>query len=491
MESSHLQETLPVFHHSPRTLQEMAATKCAIDCWRNVIIMKNYDSDKICSDEWTRKHSSFSCADIAPFPVVPVGVMSLINRKIRLIGKELKKWCHDHLFVRLSAGVTVNCFVLNLAGDICYKRTAKNLLTANLTFSLIEQFEIACKYCFEEDVERLWFLLKNNDYNFYYISRGFGAVSLNFVGAVDYWVSKMRGELRELYKKANEEQERSPEWCVLSNRERTNITNWAQVEYFWRKLNREEQSSIVRDASYNQRFMKHLIQKLDDVMLRNLSRSDLNSVFEDLAKDELCYESALQLWSYVNVKNIIVEDKSSFYETVVSLSEMAFRNPKSYGFHISSLLKEMWLSASIDFKSYVLSEPVHFEELFERSLQYISIQSFGCDVGFFIELLRCASFEIRRHIWQRWWRKFFLLGQVSDVLELMKVCFKNADDIVQFKKNSMLDYDELRDIFTKFVEWGFYDKLTEYLKFCCSDEHDEKLVRYIRRKFAFANFDPD
>ncbi|XP_065218230.1 uncharacterized protein LOC135844060 [Planococcus citri] len=493
MESRHLQEPLPVFHLSPRTLQEMAATKCAFICWRNVVITKNIDSDKIQGADWFWEHSSFNCADVAPFPV---GVRSLINHKMRLIGKEHKNWYGDHPCLKLHPGVIVNCFVLNPAGDICYKRTAKNLLTANPPLSLMEQFEIACKYCFEEDVERLWVLSKNNNHNFDDPSKGFGVVSLDldYVGAMDYWCSKMRGELREFYKKANEEQERSPEWFVLSNHWRTNITNWAQVEYFWNKLNREERISFVRVSTLllDPKFTKHLILKLDDVMLGNFTTSELNSVFEILAQDELCDEYALQLWSYVNVKKLIVEDKSTFYETWLSLSEMAFESSNNYWCHIShisSLLKEMWLSASIDFKNYVLSDPSRFEILFKRSLVCVGIGSFGRDVGFFIELLSDVSFEIRQHIWQSYWRNFFLLARVSDILELMTLCFDNADDIVRFKKNSMLDYDELRDIFTEFIEGELFDELIDYLKFCCSDDVDEKFVSEVRRNLALEYFD--
>ncbi|XP_065218231.1 uncharacterized protein LOC135844061 [Planococcus citri] len=475
MESRHLQETLPVFHISPRTLQELAASQCALDCWHNVIIMRNIGLDEICSENWLREHlSSFSCTDIAPFPA---GVRSLIDHKIRPIGKALHNWFRDHPFLELSPAVVVNCVVLNpAAGDICYKKTAKNLPTANPAFRLKDQFEIACEYCFEEEVERLWLLLENRDF---YSSCGFQK-SVLAVGAVDYWCSKMRGELLKFYGNYDEKA-RTPEWWVLSNCRypRTGIAKWPQVEYFWHQLNPEEQNSLVGIILLLEKFTKHFMLKLDETMLGDLSISQLCRVVEILAEDESCHEYALQVWSYANVKIIIEEDKYSFYKTLYSLSRhLKVKN-------VSSLLKEIWLSASADFKDYVLC---NLEDLFVESFGDLDSRSFGCDVAFFIELLSGVGIRRRQRIWECWWREFFLLAQVSDILKIMTLCFNNADDIVQFKKKYMLDFDKLSDIFTELIEGRVFDELVEHLKFCCSDDEDEKFVREARKKLVLENF---
>ncbi|XP_065217592.1 uncharacterized protein LOC135843587 [Planococcus citri] len=489
MEKNHKsRNTFPIFHSSARTLQEMATSRFAYACWCSVIINKrdSRSDSRPCwgHNLWFEKHT-FSCTDILP---VPFSIRPKIDYTILLIGKELEMWTNHNNFrsVSIPREVIVDCVVFD-SDNICYKKTAKNLLTkANPAFCLIDQFHIACKYNLEEDIERLWPLVK--DFVHIEISRfNYSATSIQ---TIEYWCSRMRGELLQVYGY----RARSPEFYVLQRQTTSDerpMMDWSEIEYFWKKLSIEEQTYLVQDYRWLQDFIEHLIWNMDNAMLETVAKSQPIILLKHLASDELYYEYTLQVWDYM--KNSFIDDKQTFYRILIDLSEMAFC---LCGYsHVATLLKEIWLSAPDELKIYIcyyrrFGEVLDFVEgqrLVRSIMQFVKIRSFGCDISFFIELSRDCSFETRQRIWLKWWHKFVILAQVPDLLEMMSLCFDNANDLAVFKKTTMLDTKALEYVCDQFIDQGLDDELDEYLKLCCSDDDDEKRVNAVREKIVLEN----
>ncbi|XP_065218794.1 uncharacterized protein LOC135844503 [Planococcus citri] len=467
------EESFPHFHFTQRTLQDIAASKYAFISWCN-------------SND---------------LPHMPASIRSMIKDKIQSISKEIKNWIdNSRLFEndKLPREVTINCVAFDSAGGICSRRTVKNLLMSNLQrLDSKKQFQTACSYCIEEDIKRLWPWVKDDERfrkcHFRFSRR------VHCVDLMDYWCSRMRDELKKVYGP----QQKSPEWYVLSRLLSDGefyVRNWSEVEYFWSKLNTHEKRSLVdkiwmeQKESYNFRMKpnpltKHtsrlVIMNWNDMVLNNFVRFKWFLFIVDFAIDDVYCQYALQLWNYG--KSSIVDGLTFLYDILLPLSKVAYKC--EYSRYAAIILKEIWLSAPDHLKDYVAWNVYlnHVKRLFKACLDNAHDPPFGRDFGFLIELLKYADYGIGQQIWSKWWLQLTRLARVSDLRELMPLCFGDVNDIVKFKKTKMLDYGIMRRNFEGFVDSELFEELSEYLMFCCSDAGDEKQARIVRTKIIVRN----
>ncbi|XP_065218233.1 uncharacterized protein LOC135844064 [Planococcus citri] len=476
MESDQSQESFPDFHFIPRTLQDIAASKYAFITWCN-------SSD-------------------LPL-ILPASIRSMINDKIQSISKEIKKWIHDsRLFIgeKPPPEVMINFVAFDSAGGICSRRTIKNLLMSNLRrFDLERKFEIACSYCIEEYIEHLWPSVKDDKR---FRKRSFSVPDhYQRVDLMDYWCSRMRGELKKGYGP----EQKSPEWYTLSSLLSDiefYVRNWLEIEYFWSKLNTQEKSSLLDKIWIAQekchfeyeRWMKEdptkhtsrlIIMNSNDTVLKNFVRSKWFLFIVYFAIDDVYCQYALQLWNYG--KNSIVEGATFSYEILLPLSKVAYKC--EYSRYAAIILKEIWLSAPDHLKDYITSEEDddHVVNLFAACLDNAYGPLFGRDFGFLIELLKDANYGIGQKMWREWWLTLTRLAKTSDLHELMPLCFNNVNDVVKFKTNEMLDYGLMRHNFADFLKSELFEELSEYLMFCCSDADDDKQARIVRTRIINRN----
>ncbi|XP_065199656.1 uncharacterized protein LOC135831243 [Planococcus citri] len=475
MEFDHSQESFPDFHFIPRTLQDIAASKYAFISWCN-------SSD---------------------LPHIPASIRSMIKDKIQSISKEIKNWIdNSRMFIKdkLPREVMINCVAFDSAGGICSRRTVKNLLMLNLPeFNLERQFQIACSYCIEEEVERLWPSVK--DYERFRKCHFSVPDHYQHVDLMNYWCSRMRGELKKFYGP----EQKSPEWCALYELlcdVEFYVRNWLEIEYFWSKLNTQEKSSLIdkiwmeqeefyfEDETWlRQAPTKHtsrlIIMYSNDMVLKNFVRSKWFLFIVYFAIDDVYCQYALQLWNYD--KSSIVEGTTFLYEILLPLSKVAYKC--EYSRYAAIILKEIWLSAADHLKDYVSSneDDDNVENLFKECLDNAYGPPFGRDFGFLIELLKDADYGIGQKMWRNWWPTLIRLAKTSDLCELMPLCFNNVNDVVKFKTNEMLNYGLMRHTFEDFLESELFEELSEYLMFCCSDADDDKHARIVRTRIISRN----
>ncbi|XP_065217848.1 uncharacterized protein LOC135843766 [Planococcus citri] len=450
-ESYHSQEPLPDFHitFTLQTLQDIAASKYAFISW---CTSSDLDLD---------------------LPHIPSSIRSMIDDKIPPISKEIVK-CRNNfqrLIGDISPEVILNCAAFNSAGGICCRTTVKNILASNLLgFDSMKQFEIACSYSIEEDVERLWPLVKDNEV-FHQYRFDISSVPSR-VTIMDYWCSRMRGELLEFY----EPEGKSAEWYTVSELLSVyeNVKTWTEIEYFWCKLNTQERKCLVDRIWKIRDSIKYdlIVKSITDTVLNNVIRTSWFLLIEHFALDDIYYQYALLLWNYG--KSTTIFKDTTVYDILHRLSDAA---PQCEYKYVTIVLKEIWLSAADHLKNYVCSGYFRVEKLFEKCLLNADIRSFaGRDYGFLIEVLKYASFDIRQQMWDNWWPRL-TLANISDIRELMTLCFDNVNDIVRFKQIDLLNYQLERD-FDDFVHSESLEKISEYLMFCYSDaDENEKLVR--------------
>ncbi|XP_065218232.1 uncharacterized protein LOC135844063 [Planococcus citri] len=476
MESDQSQESFPVFHFIPRTLQDIAASKYAFISWCNSSNLSHH---------------------------IPASIRSMIKDKIQSISNEIKKWIKDsRLFIgeKPPPEVMINFVAFDSAGGICSRRTVKNLLMSNVRrFDLERQFHIACSYCIEEDIERLWPSVKERfrECQFSVTDR----YQYQRVDLMNYWCSRMRGELKKVYGP----EQKSPEWYTLSgllSDVEFYVRNWLEIEYFWSKLNTQEKSSLVDQIWIEQEkyhfeyesWMKQdptkhtsrlIIMNSNDTVLRNFVRSKWFLFIVYFAIDDVYCQYALQLWNYG--KSSIVEGATFSYEILLPLSKVAYKC--EYSRYAAIILKEIWLSAPDHLKEYVTSDEDydHVKNLFAACLGNAYCPHFGRDFGFLIELLKYADYGIGQKMWSNWWLTLIRLAKTSDLCELMPLCFDSVNDIVKFKKTEMLNYGLMRHSFEEFLESESFEELSEYLTFCCSDADDDKQARIVRTRIINRN----
>ncbi|XP_065219490.1 uncharacterized protein LOC135844991 [Planococcus citri] len=344
MESDHSQESFPDFRFIPRTLQDIAASKYAFISLCN-------PSDLL--------------------HILPTSIRSMIKDKIRSISIEIRIW-NFVVGDIVPREVLINCVAFNSAGGICSRRTVKNLLTSNLQrIDLEKQFQIACSLCIEECIEHLWPSVKDDERfrkchftcttNIF--DDGFPHVDL-----MNYWCSRMRGELKKVYGP----EEKSPEWYTVSYilyKEASNVRNWSLIEYFWSNLNNEEKSSLVDEIwiksskCFHEDELFHQLQRdptknssrliimysNDCTVVRNFVRSNWFLFIAHFAVDDVYCQYALQLWNYG--KSSIVDGATFSYEILFPLSKVAYQYEHSR--YAAVLLKEIWLSAPDHLKNHV------------------------------------------------------------------------------------------------------------------------------------------
>lgn len=452
-----------IFYSSPRTLQEMACSQCALLCWR-LTYSHHYNvyPDETADADW---FVTCECVINADAVHLPKSIRELIDRHMESIKPMLFRWainsfgknCRDNVF---------NCFgdiVLKQNGEICYKSTAKNLLNGDKLNS-VEKYRIACWYGFEEDVQLLWPLVRDDD--------RVKDCDFNREPTMFYWNCCMREEHDRI--PGNERV--SPEFrMILSD----GLHFWSEVEYFWNRLSPIEQIlQIIKIPAGLGFISKNLIPKLSQSQLNHVLKLIPCGMVVNLAIEGETTEYAWQTWNHV--KCSISNDQ--FHEILHRLWNSAFDERWTNVNHVPVFLHEVWISAADNLKCYILNHCV--ESFFNNLNSDRVIDLYGCDMSFLLDLFANSTIKTRKEIWLANWCKLIILAKSSDLGKFMELCFDNQDCIARFKETVMLDYVMLDYEFDSFVRQGLCDELVDYLKFCTTDE---ELVQRLRVRIIESN----
>ncbi|XP_065220529.1 uncharacterized protein LOC135845684 isoform X1 [Planococcus citri] len=447
------QESNPfVFHSSPSSLQTLASIQLAFRLWR-VKCSNLAPGQAITSDSFFQQEQ-FSCSEVLRVSV-PTSIKDVIDQQIILAGKELQKWSgfySKEVFFdcNFSQGVPkcLDYVVCRSEGSIDMKKTALNLIAAD-ELNLVEKYRIACTFCLEEEIKRIWpsvssDLRGENDfckfalpsYWIYYLESGVDDVST---------VSRL--------------------YPLQQN------GNWLAFDYFWCKLNEDDKVAVTESILRNPdiKRIKQMLPKLTKRQACRVFESMADKILNVLIADDEHVEYVSKFW--IHIKDTLHGIK--FYGILHTLWKFVYNSAKLNEAvskcSRSDLLFELWIEAPEILRDYVLVNHVNdfFDQLYGEMFGFLGC--YGCDMNFLLDLLEASRYELRNQIWMRNWRKLILRAKPSSLEQLMKLCLDYKKDIVMFKEQKMVDFQSMSYIFRMFLREGLFAELSDYLHFCMKD----------------------
>ncbi|XP_065207327.1 uncharacterized protein LOC135836424 isoform X2 [Planococcus citri] len=439
----------------PQTLQSIAASQCALIYLRHHYHSRFHDlyPDETVNCNWFWKCESISC-DIfhAPKPIKDIidhHVKQLLKKWISWLN-----WCGIRFYLKYGDKMLYILDHVELSnGEFDYKSAAKRFVTSD-EWSAVEKYQIACLYCLEDDVKRLWHSVPDG--------ASIKESTFDAEPVIYYWNCRMKNELDKIPGNEHDSVELR---VLLSER----VDDRFQIEYFWGKLNAEEQNSNLKIILRDERTTTYLLPKLNSSQQGYLFRNKPHRLLVNLigrsgAGGNLSL--VLQVWNYV--KNSIPGYK--FIHLMRELWCFVEMHVEYFCYaNVPPLLSGIWTDAPDNLKKYVI------ERILNRSDDANGADDddydYAYNVEFFLDLLSFLRPEFRRNIWNNCWDKFICYASTSDLHEAMKLCFDNEDSLVQFKENEMLNHPSLETKFYLSIEHDSGDEFNKYLQFCLSDEH--------------------
>lgn len=183
---------------------------------------------------------------------LPKLIQKEVMALVRLIVIECDKWWEDHARIPMSTtGPQIN-FHWAQNGKIDRQKTAKALVS-NSTAEVMDRFQLACQYCFEDDVVSLWGMLNGSEQIVFQESR---------IGVARIWADWIRGVaaldwdgiarnsecnlfgLRGFFPKLSEEDRF--QWLLLAVKRKG--IEYDELQFCFSKLNQNQQTELLKEC---------------------------------------------------------------------------------------------------------------------------------------------------------------------------------------------------------------------------------------------------
>ncbi|XP_065225915.1 uncharacterized protein LOC135849416 [Planococcus citri] len=444
---------------TPPALKQLASIAVAVNLWREKISKHrlNNSTDEI---DFSEKIPLDSVA-----PHLPSVLLLLVEKYAKNIQHSFRGWLIDILDV-------FDEFICDFDGTIHHSRTAKRALCCN-EVSKDVKFKIACQYCFENDILKIWPSVMDTvnlpDLNLNYRYRKPPLL-------LYYWICRLRNQL---YKIPPLDQD----YATIDDRliRVLKANNWSAVEYFWNRSSNNAatrmENTIYLLENQPHVFCRYVLTKLSDEEIDRFvaGRSD------DWMKTLLCGNSDwecgaiegrpcfLAAWKFINNK----VSESNFMCMVRGIlrghacHSLPLHNDQSFSC-------ELWNSTPNHLKKSVIPHVLFEETLFERqSLYYMGDRR----NSFLLAILTDCSFEIRNTFWLKNWRILLRATNTKDLQQFTKLCLKNDAAITQFKRNELSSYENIKEECSRYLLTWRFSELNEFLCFCCVEKKTIKDVQ--------------
>ncbi|XP_065204491.1 uncharacterized protein LOC135834500 isoform X28 [Planococcus citri] len=404
-----------LIYPSPATLKEISCNALVTGLWRWEV--ENRVTDNFISVVDMRKNLD---------PNIPSPIKRIIEECADRFIESKRVWWdqHEKLFSNRSDinGIIFNyCdFIIDRDGEIHYTRTAKRMMTCDL-LSDDEKFKIACMYCFEDDIRRIWPS----------VSEKFDLDEINFDRSshLFYWICMLRNEPNRIPYFDND---RINEFMLNA----CPFQQWSSKEYFWNRISSPESrftETISLSRWEKESFVRSMLPKLSDQLLEDF-------VLE--RGDDLIYDLV--------TRNLI----ELFIENSAQLEDETY------------LCCEIWRNSPDEWKRSTARNILTQDHLFVRDS--IRLTQYR-EIRFLLTLLSDASFKERNDFWKMNWRNLIVGTRVKDLHRIMKLCFKDENDIAKFKEASMCDLEGIDTHLRVLLRYLYFEKVNDLLTFCCPD----------------------
>ncbi|XP_065204481.1 uncharacterized protein LOC135834500 isoform X18 [Planococcus citri] len=464
---------------SPATLQEISSSALVSALWHwEVENRTNDDFEKLL-------RYSVLCKNLPPN--MPSPITDMIEVYIERFISSLYTWLSDHYSKLFSFHRNDEFHILHdfydfscgRFGKIHSLRTARRMMVCD-RLSNEEKFKIACMYCFEDDIRRIWPSVSEN----------LDLDEIDFDGNAEliYWLCMLRNEPDRIPNPDD-----NPDDDVNDVMLRGCLYppyHWTSVLYFWNRIrpeNRLEQA-IYLSKRCNKTFVRFILHTLSDQELDKFVAERGALLMHNLLINNFDGFPVFPTWMYI--KNKMTE--SNFPRLIELLIRSEINYDFSHDLLYEGVLERLYYSPSTEDRTYPCCEVWRSspDELKRSAIKYILTRDQLFirerirpaeikEVMFLLIVLSDASFEERNDFWHKNWRDVMVDMRLTDLHRLMKLCFKDENEITRFKETSMAEYGNIGAYCNVLMKLGYFEKLNDFLIFCCTDTNKRKVIKQL------------
>ncbi|XP_065204470.1 uncharacterized protein LOC135834500 isoform X8 [Planococcus citri] len=447
-----------LMYPSPASLKEISCQALVTGLWRWGV--ENRVTDDFISGLDMHKNLPFN---------MPSSIKRMIEVCSETFIASVKEWSAYHRRDDIFEDEDETDFFLNFYDFICdrdgtvhYTQTARKMMKCD-RLSDDEKFKIACLYCFEDDIRRLWPSVSEN----------IEITEIEFDRSPElfYWICMLSDE-RDWIPIPDDE-------IDLYMLETCESKHWSSVEYFWNRVYPYHRLSATINLSNreNGSFVRFILPKLSDELLGRLVLEKGNKLIYDLVTKSQYKLYALPTWlrirNKMNESNFtkLVESlmkaetnhhiaENTLNENSIKLGDRSSTDDQTY------LCCEIWRSSPDEWKQSTVRNILTQGHLFVRNT--ITRTEYR-EISFLLTLLSVASFEDRNVFWKKNCRNLIVDTRGNDLQRIMELCFKDENDIAKFKETNMFDYESISACCIRALGIGHFEHVDDILIFCFPD----------------------
>ncbi|XP_065209589.1 uncharacterized protein LOC135838017 [Planococcus citri] len=465
-----------LLYPSPPALQDLAAIAIAAKMWHKRTIEILCDSNASDDDKANCFWSEVSLR--SELPELPSTILSIVEGYFDKVRFSYSGYSRE------NSVETFHDIVCNFYGTIDNDKRAK-LAMLSEEVSDVEKFKIACRFCLEDDIKRIWPSVSDSeDLNLDDDHLQFHRDPLLY-----YWVYRLRDQLHKIPLS-------DFGYATIDGKEIQIFDhNWSAVEYFWNRLKvadrKESAAHLLKHRG--QIFCRYIFARLTEDELNTLmtERRDsflctiLNSDFHALnSDDDIAGGCILAVWEYI-------KHKVSERDFICAVGEIIKNQAIPMGdiWSDESFSNEFWNCTPDHLKQVAIHDV-----LLDRSLFVKNNPSDHRNNWLIWSVLTDALFEARSAFWNANFHVVLPGTKMEDLQQFLTLCCETESDIILFKKNHMSKYENVGQVCLEYLKKFSFDELNQYLNFCCVEKETisalklELLTDYLN--FLHNNYPP-
>ncbi|XP_065224264.1 uncharacterized protein LOC135848305 [Planococcus citri] len=459
-----------LFHPTPVPLKELAAIAVSLQIWRSEL--KKFRTNGLTEEKFdASRHGSRISLD-THLPDLPTEIRDMIRGYVEKLGLSIDDWVSDHCRKVIADNTNsrddfyyvlkyFDDLVCDYDGTLHYVRTAKRWMqcTSNM-FGLNGKFSLACLYCFEDVIKEIWpFVSKNTVWDNIECDRN---------PILYYWICYLRNDLGKIKNRRGDSVYETL-FCLIG---KDKPCLRPAVDYFWDRIpfaGRMRPAKKVMKYRFRS-FVRFLLPKLDNQLLQKIVNYNGVDLVHILFRDEKYDEQAvITTWLYV--RNRLNKDMFSYLVQKIFETELLYVSDDFWGKardddSLAYLAREIWNNAPRNLKLSTIREIISDSQMFEGMAEGLDCDPDPKNADFLLTVIADAAIEDRKNLfWVRNWHHLIALYSGTDLQQMMKLCFENDDEIVQFKEKVIAVSKYVSGHCHKLLDYSHFNKLNDFISF--------------------------
>ncbi|XP_065203392.1 uncharacterized protein LOC135833475 [Planococcus citri] len=477
-------EVYDIIHPTPISLKQLSAIAISLEIWRRKVKeyrtgekLKEFDPDRLRKDNAWMK---------SMLPDLPSPIYKMIDEIVSRFGYSMKPWQSMHYKRVFCFQYTdenhiledFDDFVCDYDGTIDYKRTAERMMRCD-GFNLEMKFVVACLYFFEHDIRRIWPSVSECEY------LDVDCIDFDNCSQLYYWICRLTNKLDKiptLTLRSETIDERMFRAYMPYNR--------PSIEYFWNRIPLEKRMQKAIDHLCDHDFIRVILPKLDNQQLDKFVNGERACLFDIFYYFR--FEEWIVLRTWVHIRNIINED--NFTNLIIRMFQVKdadeYEYPEQEKEKWEYLCCQIWNHTQPNLKSSVIGVISTDSSQFTANIDtYDDYECNQMNAELLLTILRDASLKKRNLFWRNCWNFLIQAVRSKDLQRVIKLCFKNEDEINQFKQNVIVKNGDVLQLCVALLDDAFLKELNAFVTFCCPELQGRRIFKQQILQSAFLDED--